>query len=786
MRYCFQIVAWSVGLFALLSAGGLAYAQGSFFETTVGTDDEDRALRATPLPGGDILVGGMQRVKTIGFGGQSIYTDNALQITRLDPYGQGIWMRQFTGPSMASFTTQDFAFDTLANRVYAAARIGQNDLYLAAFDTAGNFLWGQHLQGQRYNVVRLAVLANGDIAIGYLDGPGVAPHLSVFNPQGQWQYTRRFEQYLSVMPNLTLCARPNGGVYFAFSVYDWVNIDDVVVTAINATGDVDWASQYGSAAAERPTAIAVTPTGDIVIVGTTDAETATEWLGINRDIWLLTLRPTGNVHISVSYRRVLRGPNGAIWTHYPEAVRGIAIGLDSTAVLTGLVDYYEGYIDTYVLKVKPYFAEVLRHTRGGGLSHDQGFGVAALPDSGFILLGELKAYTYEQYVVRTGPNIELEPCFAEPAQDQFEIQVLTNIDRTFSALDAQPRTSAWAAVAFTEIPVNNFLVIKQDVDMLTEIIPETCPDSNNAQIRLTGIGQAPFTHFMGPVNSPSLFPRQQDSVFHPVAAGTYLVAVANANGCTVRDTVTVIDLPPYQFSIADTDAVVCFGDSLLLTATASGATPPFTFLLSDGQALAGDSVAFAPVSAGAYQFTVLDQNGCPKYADFTVASHPEIVMGLPDTFTLPTGPFDNNRYTLTPAQPAGGQWAGLYIADANLGIWVPPIGADTGTFTVSYSLFGCEDNRPVVMQEPPGTPLMPSAFSPNGDGINDVLTLPLPRHTAFSFEIWDRWAARSSTPKTGTPPGMAPKTAPLCPKAPMPSSSPSRYPKATCCKNRGR
>jgi gliding motility-associated-like protein len=681
----------------------------------------------------------MQRLRLIDGLGNVYYQDNALQLAALDSTGIGLWMKQFMGPTGGPLSPQDFAIDTTQLRIYAVARGGPG-LLVVAFDTSGNVVWAQELAGNRFNVVRLAVLDGGNLAVAFQDGTPTRPHVAVFSPQGQCIYIHRYEVPITFFPSLALGRRQGGGAYLAVSVYDWVNADDVIVLALAPQGQVDWAYRYGSGSSERVSALAETPTGHVVLTGTTDAETSTEWLGINRDIWLLTLRSDGLTHLSVSYRRVLRTPAGAILTHYPEAARDIAVDADSAAVIVGLVDYYEGYIDSYILKVRPYYADVMRVTRGGGLTTDQSYAVSLMPDSGWLVMGEMRTVSFAQYIFRTGPNLEIEPCFANPAPDKFEITVLDSVLRYPLAASAQPVPNNWAPSGLQLLPDPDFQTVKQDVDLVATVVPETCPESNDAQVRITGLGLAPFSHFLGPVNANSLYPRQTDSVFYNVPPGTYLVAVGNANGCTARDTVTVVDLPPFAFTLADTTQVVCHGDSLALMATAQGATPPYVFNLSDGQALlAPDTARFAPLAAGAHTFTLQDQNGCTRVVDFFVQAHPEIQMGLPDTFTLPTGPHDPQAFALGAALPPGGTWAGQWVADPQAGRWQVPSAADTGWYSVTYTWNGCTGTRPVLMREPKGMPLLPTAFSPNGDGINDVLTLHLPRHTAFALEIWDRW-----------------------------------------------
>ena len=57
-------------------------------------------------------------------------------------------------------------------------------------------------------------------------------------------------------------------------------------------------------------------------------------------------------------------------------------------------------------------------------------------------------------------------------------------------------------------------------------------------------------------------------------AGTYYVLVTDTNGCTANDTVTLLPGLEILANAGPEDTLVCFGDSLILTGTSSGAINP--------------------------------------------------------------------------------------------------------------------------------------------------------------------------------------------------------------------
>lgn len=71
---------------------------------------------------------------------------------------------------------------------------------------------------------------------------------------------------------------------------------------------------------------------------------------------------------------------------------------------------------------------------------------------------------------------------------------------------------------------------------------------------------------------------------------------------------------------------------------------------------------------------------------------------------------------------------------------------DTGNFKVlhlSYNEFGCVDTLiDTIRVDDPFTLFIPSAFTPDGDGINDVFFFRMSGVAAIEFEIYNRWGER--------------------------------------------
>ncbi len=107
-----------------------------------------------------------------------------------------------------------------------------------------------------------------------------------------------------------------------------------------------------------------------------------------------------------------------------------------------------------------------------------------------------------------------------------------------------------------------------------------------------------------------------------VGAGTYAWTVLDANDCEADVDFELIAPPLLE---ADWDGeILCYGDLIDVTVTATGGTPPYR--LFDGDIFVGDftddTFVVPGVGAGTYVWTVLDANDCEADVDFELIAPP--------------------------------------------------------------------------------------------------------------------------------------------------------------------
>ncbi|WP_167616124.1 gliding motility-associated C-terminal domain-containing protein [Maribellus sediminis] len=217
-------------------------------------------------------------------------------------------------------------------------------------------------------------------------------------------------------------------------------------------------------------------------------------------------------------------------------------------------------------------------------------------------------------------------------------------------------------------------------------------------------GIAPYTYSW---TGPDGFTASTDSI-SGLKAGEYILTVSDANGCPATDTAWIEEPEELLLSIDSVHDVSCFGYSDgWVTASAIGGTPPYNFDLS-GISASGDSVRFDGLSAGKYELTLTDANGC-EVSDSLEITEPDELLAIIDTVNnVQCYEFDNGSAHVAVIGGTGPftyEWSTLPIQDSAWAVDLEP-----GTYSVIVTdINGCEAYDTVIITEP--EPLVLSADS---------------------------------------------------------------------------
>jgi large repetitive protein len=133
-------------------------------------------------------------------------------------------------------------------------------------------------------------------------------------------------------------------------------------------------------------------------------------------------------------------------------------------------------------------------------------------------------------------------------------------------------------------------------------------------------------------------------------AGTYTITASDANNCSAVATTTVAEPAASVATTVSSTPALCSGNpSGTATVTPSGGVSPYTFVWANNAA--GQTTATATgLTAGSYDVTVTDFNGCPTTASVTVADASGITLAMTSS---PTSCFGVSDGTAT-ANASGG------------------------------------------------------------------------------------------------------------------------------------
>lgn len=238
------------------------------------------------------------------------------------------------------------------------------------------------------------------------------------------------------------------------------------------------------------------------------------------------------------------------------------------------------------------------------------------------------------------------------------------------------------------------------------------------------------------------------SVATNLAPGNYTVTVIDNNGCSVVLNTNFTAPLPIQIQLLNTKAVTCprYTDGSLQI-SAIGGTPGLAFAYQYS-INGGDwqtSEFFPELRAGIYSVQIRDGQGCTTDTTVLITEPAELVLNLNpsdtlidlgETITLWSdvtnySSQDINYYSWSPIN-------GVTCSDCS-STTVTPYGFTTYVLTVNY-LADCSVSEQVNVYVGNADDFyIPTAFSPNGDGNNDVFTVYGNGIASLDLKVFNRW-----------------------------------------------
>jgi gliding motility-associated-like protein len=221
-------------------------------------------------------------------------------------------------------------------------------------------------------------------------------------------------------------------------------------------------------------------------------------------------------------------------------------------------------------------------------------------------------------------------------------------------------------------------------------------------------------------------------VLDVTASGTYGLTVTSPEGCVNSDAITVTFTDGPVLQIPDS-ATGCASAGLIVDASpVDGSTGPFAYLWSNGSNSATATFYESTVA----QVLVTDAGGCTTTAAMALEVLPSPEFDLPSDSALCFEDFPGVQHQLSvPAGYASYQWMN--------GSTLPSLSIDgPGVYSVVVANeLGCTTERYVTVIDFCSEPLLfiPTAFTPDGDGLNEVLRVEGRNLVQLDFKLYNRW-----------------------------------------------
>jgi gliding motility-associated-like protein len=291
-----------------------------------------------------------------------------------------------------------------------------------------------------------------------------------------------------------------------------------------------------------------------------------------------------------------------------------------------------------------------------------------------------------------------------------------------------------------------------------DVMNPSCPGEIDGMLTVTTTGGngPPFTYTWQNTNS-------QSETAAGLDVGDYSITVSDENGCLDTASATLVTNPPIEFVLSEPDTPNCSGGTVpyQIDTIFGGGGGPYQYRVGpSGFVNLGDSI---PVNEGQQPLTIVDANGCsvdtfivvPERQQIDIVLAPTQEIRLGESLQLMpsiTGPFPIVAYMWSPSE-------GLSCTDCPNPEVTP--GGNTTYVLVVTDENGCTAQASTLVTTNTLREIyIPNAFSPDGNGINDVFRVYSGPGVSQinSFQIYDRWGnllweGRELAPSGGGSPG---------------------------------
>ncbi len=260
-------------------------------------------------------------------------------------------------------------------------------------------------------------------------------------------------------------------------------------------------------------------------------------------------------------------------------------------------------------------------------------------------------------------------------------------------------------------------------------------------------GDSEFSYHWEPsgyVNNPN--------IINPIATittTTVFTVTASYPGCPDMNHSVNLTVESPNVDIRTKDTAFCVGDSIKLDVVATPAGAPYTLSWTPTTYLINETTLTPTFSCGTvgdylYSITITSPLGCTSTDQVTLSPRPPAHIGItPGSGVVAYGEHVQlDAVNLTP-YPLIFWWTPNDGTLDNPNINNPIATVTDSTTFVVYAMneWGCRDSASITLLTIDGNEeFVPTAFTPNGDGINDIFRIiNMGAHKLVMFNVYNRW-----------------------------------------------
>jgi len=270
------------------------------------------------------------------------------------------------------------------------------------------------------------------------------------------------------------------------------------------------------------------------------------------------------------------------------------------------------------------------------------------------------------------------------------------------------------------------------------VVDVSCFGFDDGRILVTVSGGTPSFSFLW--SNADITPIANDLI-----AGNYSVTVTDLNGCVDSLTGIIVTEPSAILLGAIDVTPPCSSEATgAILFSASGGTEPYLFILDS--TVTQSNPEFTGLTEGNHSIAVMDDNGCSIDTSVTVIAYDSVHVA-----------FDSSEIKINLGQQVA---LNPVIQPANLFYnysWEPSTGLSCNNcpnpvasplITTPYQLTvfdenGCRYSETIIIEVDNELILVvPNAFTPNGDGVNDYLNVYGISLLSIEFSVFNRWGEK--------------------------------------------